>query len=493
MNPELPPKVGEIIDRALEKDRKLRYQTASDLRADLQRLKRDTESGRAPATVEARRPVPRQRWYRWALGAFGALAILAVGFVGLNLGGLRDRLFRRAAPAIQSLAVLPLTNLSGDPAQEYFADGMTEELITDLSHIGALKVISRTSVMRYKKSDKSLPQIARELNVDAIVEGSVQRSGDRVRVSAQLVHGATDQHIWASSYERDARDVLALESDVARAIAGEVRIRLTPQETARLTKARPVNLKALDAYLEGRYHLDKSFPLEWHKGLEKSYEEETQKAVASFEQAIREDPNYVTAYLGIFEVVRAAGVVPHLEFVPRAKAAVRKAVELDDSLVRAHSAMAQMLMQYDWNWSGAEKELKRQSKDDQATYFPKGELVYAPSKFDGKFNPADYRLAWSFKIYPDQSDVKAKNVYIDALTGKVIHSVDISMTCSGGTGTSAFNGSVSISTEFTGGVYRSHNNCQATDIYVYNCNGGAASNLQGAIALARSPPCCLRA
>ncbi len=248
INRRLSPVLDGIILKALDKDPKRRYQSAADLRVDLERLG-------APAPLRAaHRPRARGLW--WALGPAGALLALVALIVGLNVAGMRDRLLGHAAPRrIESLAVLPLANLSGDPEQEYFADGMTEELITDLAKVGALRVISRTSAMHFKGTDKALPEIARQLNVDAIIEGSVLRSGDRVRITAQLVEGATDRHLWAESYERDLKDVLALQSEVARAITSQIKVTLSPAAEAGLARsARPVSPEAHEAYLMGLYH-----------------------------------------------------------------------------------------------------------------------------------------------------------------------------------------------------------------------------------------------
>ena len=222
LNSGLPAELERILRKVLEKDRELRYQTAADLRADLKRLERDLDSGRMRGRKTARAQELPARERKAAVGS------------------------------IKAIVVLPLANLSRDPEQDYFAEGMTEALITDLAQIGALRVISRTSAMRYKGTDKPLPDIARELNVDALVEGSVLRVGDRVRITAQLIHAATDQHLWAKSYERDLRDVLALQSEVARAIAEEVQVKLTPQQQARLARSRHVNPAAHEAYLKGR-------------------------------------------------------------------------------------------------------------------------------------------------------------------------------------------------------------------------------------------------
>jgi TolB-like protein/DNA-binding winged helix-turn-helix (wHTH) protein len=291
------------------------------------------------------------------MGALGAL-ILAATVFALNLGGIRQRLLlKKNSPAVHSLAVLPLTSLSSDPNQEYFAEGMTDALITDLSQIGALRVVSRTSVMRYNKTDKSAPQIARELNVDAIIEGTVQRSGDRVRVTAQLIYGPEDQHLWADSYERDMQDAFALQGVVARAIADEIRVKMTPKEQERLQSVRPVNPKALEAYLSGRFHLEQYGKLELYRGKEEVRSEELRKALAYFDQATALDPQYIPPYLSFFDAMNS--LVPQLDLIPRVEAGVATALQLDESNVRAHLARAQLLEQYEYDWPGAEKEIKR--------------------------------------------------------------------------------------------------------------------------------------
>ena len=220
----------------------------------------------------------------WLVG--GTASVLALGaiLIVLNAGGWRDQILGRGRSAeISSLAVLPLENLSRDPDQEYFADGMTDELITNLGKIGALRVISRTSVMSYKGTRKPLAQVARELKVDGVVEGTVLRSGDRVRITAQLIRINPEKHLWAETYERDLRDVLALQQDVAHDIADEIRIKLTPQEQARLSSARPVDPEAQEAYLRGVYF--------WNKRTERDLE----KSIEYFNQAIRKEPSYALA------------------------------------------------------------------------------------------------------------------------------------------------------------------------------------------------------
>jgi TolB-like protein/Tfp pilus assembly protein PilF len=254
------------------------------------------------------------------------------------------------APVIKSIAVLPLANLSGDKDQEYFSDGMTEALITDLAKVGALKVISRTSAMRFKGSDAPLPVIARELGVDAIVEGSVLRAGDEVRITAQLIDAASDTHLWADSYDRDMTNILSLQREVAQAIVREVEVAVTPEEKEHLEQARPVDPEAYEAYLKGRFH--------WHKITPDHLE----TALQYFKRAMEKDPSYARAHAGVAVVwlIRAFwGAMPLEEAVPVSKASVRRALDLDDSVAEGHHVKATIKMYFDWDWSGAEASFKR--------------------------------------------------------------------------------------------------------------------------------------
>jgi TolB-like protein/DNA-binding winged helix-turn-helix (wHTH) protein/Tfp pilus assembly protein PilF len=284
-----------------------------------------------------------------ATSGIAFLCVLALLFA-LDVGKLRTRLLGSAVPVrIQSLAVLPLENLSHEPEQEYFADGMTEELITSLGKIGALHVTSRTSVMRYKRTNKSLPQVARELNVDGIVEGTVQRSGDRVRITAQLIYAPTDHHLWAESYDRDLKDVLALQDEVARTIANEIKTTLTPQEQMSLATVRPVNPGAYEAYLKGRYF--------WNKRTA----EGIKKASDYFQQAINQQPDYGIAYSGLADCNSGLtwhGFASPTEALPRAKAAALKAIEIDPTSGEAHASLA-LALSHQRNWAAAENEFKR--------------------------------------------------------------------------------------------------------------------------------------
>ena len=254
------------------------------------------------------------------------------------------------APAqIRSIAVLPLDNLSHDPAEEYFADGMTEALINNLSRIGALRVISRTSVMQYKATRKPLPEIARELRVDAVLEGSVQRSDNQARIMVQLIDGKTDAHLWARSFDRDLSDVLGLESDVAQAVAGEIQITLTPVDLARLPGSHAVSRKAHDAYLRGRYL--------WNTRNKEALEQ----SISFYQEAIKEDPQYALAYAGIADsyiLLENNGWMPGSRAHPEMRMAAMKAVKTDPNLAEAHMLLADV-RETEWNWTGAEEEYKR--------------------------------------------------------------------------------------------------------------------------------------
>lgn len=251
---------------------------------------------------------------------------------------------------IHALAVLPLEDLSGDPGHEYFADSMTEALITSLAKIKALRVISRTSAMQYKRSRKALSEITRELNVDAVIEGSILRSGERVRITTQLIHGASDQHLWAESYERDFRDILSVQSEIARQVANQVRVVLTPEERSKLGSTRQVDPQAHELYLKARYH--------WNKRTEES----VRKAISYFHQAIDNDPTYAQGYAGLADCYNILGYyndLPPIEAYPKGKAAALKALELDDSLAEPHAALGVVKRDFDWDWPGAEEEFQR--------------------------------------------------------------------------------------------------------------------------------------
>ena len=280
------------------------------------------------------------------------LAVAAI----LVLASMRQRLFaRRSGPPIQSIAVLPLTNLSGGPDQDYFADGMTEALITDLGKISTLRVISRTSVMQYKGTKKTLPEIARELSVDALIEGTVLRSGNHVRITANLLQAAPEKHLWAESYDSEVGDVLGLQSQVARAVAREIQVKLTPAEQKLLGNVRPVNPEAHDDYLKGRFLCNKETHEGWDKGIQ------------YFQKAIEEAPTEPLAYAGLADCYAygawagdiLSGDLSPQDVLPKASEAARKALELDSNLTEAHASLGVIELILNWNWQGADREFKR--------------------------------------------------------------------------------------------------------------------------------------
>jgi len=292
-----------------------------------------------------RRAIVRAR--RWlALAGFAAVAVLATGYI-MSRGRAADA----SRPRIRSLAVLPLKSLSGDPTQEYLADGMTEALIGRLSRIHNLRVISRTSVMRFKNPQLSVPGIARTLGVDAIVEGSVTREGNRIRVTAQLIRGATDEHFWSETYDRELRDVLALQSELAQSIAEKVEVTVTGAEHERLTAARSVAPEVYENYSKGEFALNKS-----------NSKAEFEASVAYFEDAIKTDPTFAPAYVGLANAYSNLGTVfigglPE-ETRPKVMNAAEKALELDPNLAEAHVLLANV-KQEQWHWADAEAEYRR--------------------------------------------------------------------------------------------------------------------------------------
>src|SRR5467141_771809 len=304
----------------------------------------------SPAVIAESQIPPRHRYRRVLVTALVLVVVSAVVF-GFDLSGVRRKLLGKpSAPRIQSIAVLPLENLSKDPEQEYFADGMTDQLITNLAQVSALKVVSRTSAMRYKGTKKSLSEIARELHVDAVVEGAVMRAGGRVRISAQLIEAPTDHHLWAASYERDLRDVLSMQEEVTRAIVSEIRVKLTAQEQARLANRHPINPEAYKLYLNGHYH--------WNKRSLEGF----QKAIEYFQLAAAKDPAYALAYVGLADTYTYFSffdVVPPREAMPKAKAAAARALEIDNRLGEAHVSLGYVSYMYDWDWPAAGKHFEQ--------------------------------------------------------------------------------------------------------------------------------------
>jgi serine/threonine-protein kinase len=330
VNNRISPELEGIVIKCLEKEPENRYQSAQELEVDLRRLT-------LPRTTDSIKTTGRTRT-RWRIAGLAAVCAVVLAIVLVLVTCPRR---------IESIAVLPLDNLSGDPEQDYFADGMTDALITQLAQIKVLRVISRGSVMLYKGKHKPLPEIARELNIDAVVEGTVLRSGGQVRITAQLIYAPTDTHLWAKSYERDLRDVLKLQGEVATSIANEIRIAVTPQERARLAGAPPVVPPAYEAYLKGRYH--------WSKGTERDW----LKARQYFEQAVQLDPNYAPAYTGLADYYWQTDELPPGIKMRKSKQYALKALEIDPNLAEAHASLGAVRFFGDWNWPEAEREYKR--------------------------------------------------------------------------------------------------------------------------------------
>jgi TolB-like protein/predicted Ser/Thr protein kinase len=379
LSARVPTGIQLVIARCLSKDPSSRYHSAGEVAAALQAL----DPGGIRGTSR------RGAWRSWGMAAGTiVIAFLAVA-LAIHTADIQKRLRGddggagaggAGAPHIGSLAVLPLANLSGDPSQEYFADGMTDELITDLAPIRSLKVISRTSVMPFKKSDKSLREIASALGVDAIVEGSVLRAGDKVRITAQLIQAAQDRHLWAKSYEREVKDVIALQSEVARDIANEIQLRLSPQEHARMmAPRRQVNPEAYELYLHGRFEWSKVSP----EGLQKAVEY-YQKALALDPSDPRYSSGLADAYLLQTIVV---GTLPQKEGMVKVKEYARRALALDDSSAEAHASIAIASLFGDWNWKEAEHHAQDAIQINAG--YSTGHLVYSVIlSTEGRLNEA---------------------------------------------------------------------------------------------------------
>lgn len=341
----VPTQLGGVIERCLAKEPGQRYQRGSEVRAVLEAVR----SGAAlPAWPTWRYALSRRRWLALAV----AFSVVAAILVALNVGGLRERL-GGGAPRIRSLAVLPVKNFSGDPGQEFFADGMTDALIAGLAQIKAIKVISRTSVMQYKDAKKSLPQIAKELGVDGIVEASVIRSGGRVRVTAQLVDARRDQNLWANKFERNTTDVLVVQSEVVQAIADQIRAEVTPQESERLKAARQVDPEVYDQTLKAEAIMEYA-----------TREEQCRRAIELFQKAIERDPTYAPAWAGLGEALWSLAAFG-FEFVApgevrdRAIAAADRALKLDPNLADAHKTRAFIAIDGEWDLAKAQQHFER--------------------------------------------------------------------------------------------------------------------------------------
>jgi serine/threonine protein kinase/Tfp pilus assembly protein PilF len=341
INPDIPPKLEDVINKALEKDCRLRYHHASDIRTDLQRLKRDTESGKVVSSGTA-----TLRWSRRSMltGAVAFVFVIALVSVGAFYFGSSSR------TRINSVAVLPFSDASGDPNAEYISDGITEGIIDRLSGLPNLKVISRTSAFRYKRREIEPQKVGKELGVEALVTGRVIQRGDDLSVSVELVDAREDKQLWGEQYSRKLADLHSVQQEIATSISENLRVRLTSEEKSRLVKSFEPKPEAYQLYLKGRYLSDQSTV----EGLKKS--------IAYFQQAIDKDPGYAMAYVGLADSYNWLGgglnYVAPSETMPKAKAAAMKALELDKTLGEAHAALAYAEWFYDWDWSTAEREFK---------------------------------------------------------------------------------------------------------------------------------------
>jgi serine/threonine protein kinase/tetratricopeptide (TPR) repeat protein len=344
LNTQIPEDLSHVILRCMEKDKEKRYQSAGEVRSELIRIEKGIPSTERiiPKKKPKTEKIGEMKWKRPVLYGGAAIILILLIFGGISL-------FTRRQEAIDSIAVLPLENLSGDPEQEYFSDGMTDALISNLAKLGGLKVISRTSVMQYKGKKRSLPDIARELNVEAVIEGTVLSYGQRVRVTAQLIEAKTDRHIWNNSYERDFRDILTLQNEISKAIAQEIQVKLTPQEEKRLAVTSQIRPEAYQAYLRGRFF--------WNKRSE----EGLNKAIDYFKQAIEKDPSFALAYAGLADsyilLPQYSPVTPK-EASLKAKESALKALEIDNTLAEAHASLALIKCHYDRDLESAEREFK---------------------------------------------------------------------------------------------------------------------------------------
>jgi serine/threonine protein kinase/tetratricopeptide (TPR) repeat protein len=344
-DPTVPAELDQAVKRCLNKEPDQRFQSAGDLAFHLRQML-NTDSS-ASARKQVRRRVARFNARTAQTAAAVVVVLLFLGAFGYWIGARRSSLVR---PQFKSIAVLPLQNYSGDPQQEYFVDGMTDSVIADLGKIKEMRVISRTSVMPFKNSTKSLREIANELHADAVIEGSVMRSADHVRITVQLIDAASDQNLWAESYERELKNVFALQSQVAQAIAQQVHAVVTPEEQKRIAGKRAIDPEVYELYLKGRHIMERG-------GLE-----DVRKAIDYFESGLARDPNNALLYTGLADAYIDKMMDVHespMEATAKARAAATKALQLDDSLAEAHTSLGMIKLSYDWDWAGAEHEFKR--------------------------------------------------------------------------------------------------------------------------------------
>jgi serine/threonine-protein kinase len=395
---QLPPRVNGVVRRCLEKNSDHRFQSARDLAFALREILNDSQT---PPSSTRTEPV-RARARPGPVLVAVSLLVLA-GVVWLDPRA-RSLLVPNAGGRVRSLAVLPLTNLSGDSGQEYFADAMTEELTTRLAKLGNWRVTSRTSVMGYRGTRKKIPEIAKELGVDAILEGSVIRDGPRVKITAELIDGRTDRHLWADIYERELESVLAIQNDVARAVAREVNVKLSPEADAGLAAAtRHVLPAAYDAYVRGRHAWDKRS------------ESDLREAIGFFQESIDADPTYAPAYAGMADCYAQLGYGSYIwpeDAFTRARAAARRALELDPTQAEAHASLGYALMYYDWNFSEAEAEFKRAIELNRNYAIAHQWYAYLLTAIERPLSDADGEIATAKSLDPLSVPINIDRAYI---------------------------------------------------------------------------------
>jgi TolB-like protein/Tfp pilus assembly protein PilF len=399
----LPAGLARVIQRLLAKSPADRYASAAEVAADLAQID-------SFATPAPKRKKSAHAFRKWRLVASIAAALVA----GAGLFEIRG-VFRTASPGaadtIRSIAILPLDNFSADPAQDYFAEGMTDELTTELANINRLRVISRGSAMQFKgKQRPSTPEIARILGVDAVIEGSVLRSGEKVRITAQLIDARGDRNLWARSFEGNSSDVLALQDELASAIAREIRVQLSPAEQSRLSRPAAIDPQAYDAYLRGRYFFNRPS------------DENLQKAIAQFEEAARLSSGFAPAYSGLSDAYLWAGynedALTSSEARPKAKAAAEKAVSLDPNSAEAHASLATYKLFYEEDWDGCEQEYRRAIALNPNYAFAHDQFVLALS-FQGRFSEAIAESRTAAQLDPLSPQILMDSIFAYAWSGRM--------------------------------------------------------------------------